>query len=317
MKKVAMIVGVTGQTGSYLAQHLVHGGQDVVGTSRDKGSEKLWRLDRLGIREAVSLEFMSPSDFRSVYMALDRIKPESVFFLAGQSSVGESFHQPYETLQSIAVAAQNILEGIRLLDLPTTFVNSASSDMFGHQPGAQLDEDSSMRPVSPYGVAKMASYWTTVQYRDAFGLRAFNSILSNHESPLRGESFVSRKIIDQLREMAVGNRSVLELGNVGVERDWLWAGDVASALSKFPAIDDPSDFVVASGETHSLRDLIEGCARALHLGPGIPIEQDPTASRPSDILSVRLNPQKFRTLTGWRPRLSFEDLTQRLALGIV
>ena len=317
MKNSVMIVGVSGQTGAYLAQAFAKDGRDVVGASRDVSSSNLWRLERLGVQESVEMAFMSPSDFRSVYTTLERVRPDAVYFLAGQSSVGASFQQPYETLESIAVAVQNILEAIRLLGRGTIFVNSASSDMFGHQRGVSLDENSSMRPVSPYGVAKMASYWTTVQYREAFGLKAFNAILSNHESPLRGDNFVSRKIIRQLQELKEGSRLSLEFGNLAVERDWLWAGDVAEALSLLLPLSDATDFVVASGETHTLSELVAGCATALGLGSDIPIEEDPLAARPSDIPSVRLNPQKFMNATGWKPRVTFEEMTQKLALAQV
>ena len=163
----------------------------------------------------------------------------------------------------------------------------------------------------------MASYWTTVQYREAFGLKAFNAILSNHESPLRGDNFVSRKIIRQLNELKEGSRLSLELGNLAVERDWLWAGDVAEALSLLLPLSDATDFVVASGETHTLSELVAGCATALGLGSDIPIEEDPSAARPSDIPSVSLNPQKFMNATGWKPRVTFEELTQKLALAQV
>lgn len=316
MERSVLIVGVSGQTGSYLARMLVRCGYSVVGTSRDVSAANSWRLARLGVQDSVAIEFMAPSDFRSVFSTLQRLSPAAIFFLGGQSSVGSSFHQPYETLESIAVAVQNILEAIRLLELQTTFVNSASSDMFGNHQGIWLDEASSMRPVSPYGVAKMASYWITVQYREAFGLRAFNAILSNHESPLRGENFVSKKIIRQLKELNLGTRSTLELGNLAIERDWMWAGDVAKGLMQLLDLPDPSDFIIASGDSHTLNELVSGCANALGLGSEVAIEEDVSAMRPSDIACVRLNPHKFMTATGWRPDVTFEEMTKRLALDL-
>lgn len=307
-----LIVGVSGQTGSYLAANLAQGDQEIIGTSRDASVSSAWRMTQLGVQDLVEVSYMAPADFRSVYTTLERLRPEVVFFLAGQSSVGASFQRPYETLESIAIAVQNILEGIRLLGLKTRFVNSASSDMFGSQPGVVLDENRPMRPSSPYAVAKMASYWTTVQYREAFGIGAFNAILCNHESPLRGENFVSRKIVRQLKEVAEGSRDKLELANPAVERDWLWAGDVAEALVQLISIDTPGDFVIASGESHTIRELVEGCARALGIAGPVSIQEDPAAVRPSDIPSVRLNPLKFTKATGWKPHVSFSELTRKL-----
>ena len=310
-----MVVGATGQTGSYLCHRLVKSGYAVTGTSRDLGLGNRWRLAALDVQASVEMEFMAPADFSSVYTTLDSVRPAAVFFLAGQSSVGASFQRPYETLESIAVAVQNMLEAIRLLGLRTRFINSASSDMFGNQPGASLDEDSPMRPVSPYGVAKMASYWTTVQYRTAFGVNAFNTILSNHESPLRGENFVSRKIVTQVKELAAGTRESLELANADVERDWLWAGDVADALAQIISVDTPGDFVIASGESHTIGELVYGCAHALGIAGPVTIQEDPEAVRPSDIPSVSLNPGKFKKATGWAPRVSFSELTRKLVEG--
>jgi len=315
MNNPIMVVGATGQTGAYLSHRLVTSGYAVTGTSRDVGSENRWRLAALGVKASVAMEFMAPADFSSVFSTLDAVRPAAIFFLAGQSSVGASFQRPYETLESIAVAVQNILEAIRLLGLPTTFVNSASSDMFGDQPTVSLDEDSPMRPVSPYGVAKMASYWTTVQYRNAFDLRAFNAILSNHESPMRGENFVSRKIVAQMKELASGTRTSLELANPAIERDWLWAGDIADALAQVISIDTPGDFVIASGESHTIGEIVDGCARALGIGAPVTIQEDPDAVRPSDIPSVKLNPTKFMKATGWKPRVSFSELTRKLVEG--
>ncbi len=187
--------------------------------------------------------------------------------------------------------------------------------MFGDQPGVALDETSPMRPISPYGVAKLASHWTTVQYRTAFGVSAFNTILSNHESALRGENFVSRKIVTQVKELAAGSRESLELANADVERDWLWAGDVADALVQIISVDTPGDFVIASGESHTIRELVDGCARSLGIAGSVTIQEHPEAIRPSDIPSVSLNPTKFMKATGWKPRVSFGELTRKLVEG--
>lgn len=309
----ALIVGVSGQTGSYLARRLLEQGNLVVGTTRDTDRKNLWRLERLGLLSEVSIEFMSPGEFGSVYSILEALRPSSVFFLGGQSSVGLSFRQPLEALESIARPVQNILESLRLLELDTKFVNSASTDMFGNQPGTLLDEASSMRPVSPYGVAKLASYGLTVQYREAFKIWASNAILSNHESPLRGDGFVSSKIVAELEKFREGKMSALRFGDISVVRDWLWADDVASALASISDLQEPDDFVVGSGVSHSLAELIVAAGDAMNIDVINHLESDEDLIRPNEIESVRLNPMKLMKATGWTPEVSFDEIAVRLA----
>ena len=310
---VALIVGVSGQTGSYLARRLVGRGLKVVGTTRDDDPRNLWRLEKLGVLGQVDIELMSPSDFGSVFSVLDKLRPESAFFLGGQSSVGLSFHQPSEALESIAHAVQNILEALRLLELDTKFVNSASTDMFGNQPGVLLDEMSPMRPVSPYGVAKLASFGLTVQYREAFKKWCSNAILSNHESPLRGAGFVSSKIVSELEKLREGEVDTLKFGNLSVVRDWLWADDVASALLAIAELPRPDDFVVGSGDSHSLKELIFATGEAFDIDTNHFLQSDASLLRPNEIESVYLNTKKLRNATGWVPEVSFREIASRLA----
>ena len=311
----ALIVGISGQTGSYLARELLSEGTTVVGTSRDADPSNLWRLSRLEILDQIRVESMSPHDFRSVYSVIEKIRPDSIYFLGGQSSVGLSFKQPFETFESISIPVMNILEAIRLLNLDTRFLNSASSDMFGNQPGTTLDESSPMRPVSPYGVAKLASYWTTIQYRDAFGLFASNAILSNHESPLRGSQFVTSKMVLQLKQVAEGQRTTLPFGNVSIRRDWLWAGDVARGIAEVLNHDKPDDFIIGSGESHSLLELIIAAGAALGVDAASVLTQNDDDLRPNEIESINLNPQKIFQETSWSPEVSFDELALRLIAG--
>jgi len=313
MNDVALIVGVSGQTGSYLARRLLSRGTTVVGTTRNPDSTNLWRLQTLGILPSVQIEAVSPSDFGSVFSALNKFNPNRVFFLGGQSSVGLSFWQPFEALESISRPVINILEALRLLGLDTKFINSASTDMFGNQPNTTLDESSTMRPVSPYGVAKLGSFWTTVQYREAFNVWAANAILSNHESPLRGAGFVTSKVVSELIRLREGEIKTLTFGNLSVVRDWLWADDVANALLAISELDQPDDFVVGSGESHSLADLIALIAHEFGIDVKDFLVSDRGFMRPNEIDSVRLNPMKLSEATGWSPEVSFDQIARRLA----
>jgi GDPmannose 4,6-dehydratase len=249
MADTALITGISGQTGSLLAKKLLGEGYRVIGGSRDVAAMDWWRLQRLGIADSVELVSLASTDFLSVFSALKKYSPDEVYNLAGQSSVGLSFTQPFEAFESIATGTLNFLEAIRVLDTPKRFFNAASTDCFGNQPGVKLNENSPMKPLSPYAVAKAASYWTTVNYRESFGIKASNGILTNHESNLRGKAFVTQKIVRTLLEKKKNPTIQLELGNTDIKRDWLWAPDVVNAIHLIVKAQKPGDYVVGSGAT--------------------------------------------------------------------
>jgi len=216
----ALICGISGQDGAYLARLLLDKGYEVVGTSRDAQVGRFENLSRLGVRDRVQLESMAPNDFRSVLNVLRRTDPEEVYNLSGQSSVGLSFEQPVETLESMAFGTINLLEAMRYLDRPIRLYSAGSSECFGDTGGSAANEQTPFRPRSPYAVAKSAAHWLVANYRDAYGLHASTGILFNHESPLRPERFVTKKIVAAAVRIAGGERSRLTLGNIEIKRDW-------------------------------------------------------------------------------------------------
>jgi GDPmannose 4,6-dehydratase len=216
----ALICGISGQDGAYLARLLLDKGYEVFGTSRDAEVGGFANLVRLGIRDRVHLESMVPNDFRSVLNVLHRTDPGEIYNLAGQSSVGLSFEQPVETLESIGVGTINLLEAIRYLDLPIRFYSAGSSECFGDTKGHAANEQTPFNPCSPYAVAKSTAHWLVANYRAAYGLHASTGILFNHESPLRPQRFVTKKIVTAAARIAKGERSHLRLGNIHIKRDW-------------------------------------------------------------------------------------------------
>ena len=220
MTKTALICGISGQDGAYLAQLLLNKNYEVYGTSRDAQISTLRNLEYLGIRNKVKCLSMSLTDFRSVLQVLTQVEPDEVYNLAGQTSVGLSFNQPVETLESIATGTLNLLESIRFIGKPIKFYNAGSSECFGDTCGLPADEETAFRPRSPYAVAKATAFWEVANYREAYNLFACSGILFNHESPLRPERFVTQKIIAAACRIAEGQCDKLILGNIDIQRDW-------------------------------------------------------------------------------------------------
>lgn len=300
--RVALIVGISGQDGAYLARLLLDAGYVVWGTSRDAQVTTFANLARLGIRELVRVRSMAVTDFRSVLTALSSVQPHEVYNLAGQTSVGLSFEQPVETLESIATGTLNLLEAIRFLGRPIRFYNAASSECFGDTGDAAADESTPFRPRSPYAVAKATSYWAVANYREAYGLHACNGVLFNHESPLRPERFVTQKIVGAACRIAAGDRSPLRLGNLAVRRDWGWAPEFVDAMHRILQRDEPEDFVIGTGRSHSLEEFADAAFAAVGLNWRDWVIHDPALHRPSDLPGNRANAAKAARLLHWAPR---------------
>jgi GDPmannose 4,6-dehydratase len=310
-QKTALICGVSGQDGSFLARLLLEKGYRVVGTSRDAYTHSFSNLHRLGIRERVETRSLAPNDFRSVLQVLTSVEPAEIYYLAGQSSVGLSFDQPIETMQSISEGVMNLLEAMRFLKMPARLFHAASSEAFGETP-EPADEQTPFRPRSPYGIAKATAYWLVSSYREAYGLHACNGILFNHESPFRPDRFVTMKIVAAAARIAAGSGETLRLGNLEIERDWGWAPEYVDAMWRVLQQPVPGDFVLGSGTTHRLRDFVEKAFALAGLDWNEHVVADSTLFRPYDIGVSRANPSKAARVLGWRATTSFDEMMKLL-----
>lgn len=306
----ALICGVSGQDGAYLTEHLLARGYEVVGTSRDAQVASFANLTQLGLLDRISVESMVLTDFRSTLQTLARTEPDEVYNLAGQTSVSLSFQQPVETMESISVGTLNLLESIRFLGNKSRLYNASSSECFGDTGGIPADEETPFRPRSPYAVAKAAAHWAVVNYREAYRLFACNGILFNHESPLRPQRFVTRKIVMAACAIKEGSRERLRLGNIDVARDWGIASEYVVAMHAMLQLDHATDFVIASGRTHSLRDFIHAAFDLVGLEWTDHVDLDDGLRRPSEIMFNAGNPNKARMLLGWEARSSMRDVVR-------
>lgn len=309
---VALIAGISGQDGSYLARFLLEKGYEVYGASRDAQSMRHDNLVRLGIEGKIKLTSLSPNDFRSVYHCLSQIRPDEVYNLAGQSSVGLSFEQPVETLESIATGTLNFLEAIRLTGRPIKFYNAGSSECFGDTGGQPADELTAFRPRSPYAVAKSAAFWEVANYREAYHLYAATGILFNHESPLRPERFVTKKIIAAAVRIGRGSKERLTLGNIDIARDWGWAPDYVEAMWLLLQQEQAEDFVIATGETHPLSAFIDAAFSEVGLNWRDHVEIDQAYFRPTDLMMGRANPSKAQRKLGWKATHHMADVVHKM-----
>jgi GDPmannose 4,6-dehydratase len=308
----ALICGISGQDGSYLAAHLLQSGYEVWGTSRDAQQSRFEGLKRLGIHDRVRFESMAPNDFRSVLSVVSSCEPDEIYNLSGQSSVGLSFVQPVETLESILNATVNLLEAVKFLDPKIRFYNACSSECFGNTAEGRADEQTPFRPRSPYGVAKAAAFWQLANYRDSYGLFACSGILFNHESPLRPERFVTSKIVRAARRIADGSDENLVLGNVCVSRDWGWAPEYVEAMHLMLRAEQPSDYVVATGVTSSLGEFLEAVFRSVGLDWRAHVTYNDELRRPSDISANRADPSQIARCLGWNARVNLQELARKL-----
>jgi GDPmannose 4,6-dehydratase len=309
--KKALIIGVSGQDGAYLADLLLKKGYEVHGTSRDHEVGTFRNLEKLGIKDQVKLTSMVTSDFRSVLTALQKADADEIYNLAGQTSVGMSFAYPVETFDSILIGTMNLLECIRLLKHPVKFYNAGSSEVFGNTP-VPATESTPYHPRSPYATAKAAAHYAVTNYREAYGLFACTGILFNHESPLRPPRFVTSKIVSTAVRIANGSNEKLTLGKMDIYRDWGWAPDYVDAMWRMLQQPSPDDFIVSTGEEKSLQEFVAQVFTQVGLDWQDHVQSDPAFFRPSDIDRSCGNAAKARQSLGWSASLTFNDIIRAL-----
>lgn len=308
----ALICGIGGQDGGYLAKFLLGKGYELYGTSRDIHLMSARGLHALDIASQVVLRSMAINDFRSVLTVLAEVKPNEVYNLAGQSSVGLSFEQPVETIESIAIGTLNLLEAIRFLNPSIRFYNAGSSECFGNTGNDLADENTAFKPRSPYAVAKATAFWQVANYREAYRLHASSGILFNHESPMRPERFVTRKIVAAACRIARGSGEILTLGDTDIYRDWGWAPNYVEAMWAMTQQAEGGDYVVATGRTVSLSYFIERAFAELDLDWRAHVNSNPQLYRPTDIRQSRGNPARANQALGWRHTLEVEDVVREM-----
>jgi GDPmannose 4,6-dehydratase len=325
MAKTALITGVTGQDGAYLSRLLMEKGYRVFGTERGENPVGRTRLQWLGIADAVTVLKLELTDGGQIQRLLERTQPDEIYNLAAQSFVHSSFEQPIYSGEVTGLAVARILEALRNSHAPTRFYQASTSELYGNAASSPQDEETAFRPRSPYAIAKLYGHHITVNYREAFGLHACCGILFNHESPLRPSQFISRKVTLALARMALGEDHVLAVGNLEAARDWGFAGDYVEGMWRMVQEEEPEDYVLATGEAHTVRQLIETAAAAVDIaidwqGEGqategrdrrtgrLMVRIDPAFYRPTDINLTVGNPAKAARRLGWQARLGFEAL---------
>jgi GDPmannose 4,6-dehydratase len=310
--KRALICGVSGQDGAYLARFLISKGYQVWGTARDAQVASFENLLKLGVRDSVMPLSMVQTDFRSVLNSLIRSDPEEIYFLSGQSSVGLSFDQPAETMESISLGILNLLEAIRFIGKPIKVYHASSSECFGDVAVEHATEATPFRPRSPYGVAKASAHWLAANYREAYGLFACNGILFNHESPLRPARFVTRKIVSTACRIANGAKERLTLGRLDIVRDWGWAPEYVEVMWRMLQAEVPDDYVIATGQSHTLADFVSLAFENVGLDWREHVDSDSSLHRPLDITRSAGDPSKAHHLLGWSASTGLAEVVARL-----
>ncbi len=304
----ALITGVTGQDGSYLAELLLAKGYDVVGMVRRTSHHSYERIDHLLDRiEVVAADLL---DQHSLTVVLQETRPDEVYNLAAQSYVPTSWSQPVLTGEFTALGVTRILEAIRLVHPTARFYQASSSEMFGKVTQTPQREDTAFYPRSPYGVAKVYGHWITVNYRESYGLFAVSGILFNHESPRRGMEFVTRKVTDAVARIKLGRATELRLGNLDSRRDWGFAGDYVDAMWRMLRQPEPRDYVIGTGMTHSVRDLVEVAFGYAGLDWTRHVVTDPAFKRPAEVDVLQADPRRARAELGWSPTVDFASLVK-------
>jgi GDPmannose 4,6-dehydratase len=311
MSPRALIIGVSGQDGALLSRLLLGKGYEVHGSSRDAQASDFANLARVGVRERVTTHSAVPTDFRSIAQLMERIAPDETYLLAGQSSVGLSFEQPVETLESITLGTLNVLEAIRMLKIRTRLYHAGSSECFGEHDGP-LDELTAFRPRSPYAVAKAAAHFAVANYREAYGLHACTGILFNHESPLRAPRFVTRKVIATACRIASGSKERLVLGDLSIERDWGWAPEYVYAMWQMLQLVEANDYVIATGVASSLQRFVELVFSQLQLDWAHHVDYDERLRRPSDLRRSVGNPVRAAVALPWRAQTLLPSIVSHM-----
>ena len=308
----ALITGITGQDGAYLAQFLLKKGYEVFGAFRRLSTPNFWRLQSLGIYDKVKLVSMDLTDMSSILEALNVSSPHEVYHLAAQSFVGASFEQPLATGDMTALGTTRMLESIRLVAKDSSFYHAATSELYGNSSAGTKNEGSPLEPRSPYAVAKLYAYWATRVYREGYGLFACNGILFNHESPLRGLEFVTRKVSNACAKISLGLQDCLSIGNLDARRDWGYAPDYVEPMWKMLQQDRPDDYVIATGEAHSVRDFVNIAFGAAGLDPKKYLKLNSRLIRPLEIDNLVGDSSKARKMLEWEPSKTFKDLVTNM-----
>ena len=304
----AFITGITGQDGSYLAELLLEKGYDVHGLVRRSSSFNTWRIDH--VRDRIALHYGDLVDQNSLVRTLEAVQPDEVYNLAAQSHVKVSFEMPEYTTDVTAQGVLRVLDAVRELGLPARVYQAGSSEMFGLVQETPQTERTPFHPRSPYGVSKVFGHWMAINYREGYGMHVSNGILFNHESPRRGENFVTRKITMAVAAIKKGLASELRLGNLEAKRDWGYARDYVEAMWLILQQETPDDYVIATGETHSVREFLEEAFSYAGLDWRKHVVTDPKYLRPAEVDVLLGDPAKARAALGWRPRVTFKELVR-------
>lgn len=329
--KRCIITGISGQDGAYLAQLLLEKGYTVYGTYRRTSSVNFWRIEELGIQNHPNLHLVEYdlTDLGASLSLVERAKPDEIYNLAAQSFVGVSFEQPTTTAQITGIGALNLLEAIRLLDRKIKFYQASTSEMFGKVQAIPQVEDTPFYPRSPYGVAKLYAHWMTVNYRESYGIFGSSGILFNHESPLRGREFVTRKITDSVAKIKLGKLDVLELGNLDAKRDWGFAKEYVEGMWRMLQAAEPDTFVLATNRTETVRDFVSMAFKGAGIGLEFKgsgegetavdtatgktvVRINPKFYRPAEVELLIGNPARAKAKLGWEPRTTLEQLCQMM-----
>lgn len=327
----AIVTGITGQDGAYLAQLLLEKGYAVYGTYRRTSSVNFWRIEELGIHKHPNLHLVEYdlTDLGASIALVQKVQPDEIYNLAAQSFVGVSFDQPSATAQITGIGALNLLEAIRLVNTKIRFYQASTSEMFGKVQAIPQVEDTPFYPRSPYGVAKLYAHWMTINYRESYGIFGSSGILFNHESPLRGREFVTRKITDSVAKIKLGQLDCLELGNLDAKRDWGFAKEYVEGMWRMLQADEPDTFVLATNRTETVRDFVrmafkgagiivdfqgrEELETAIDTGTGKTVMRiNPKFYRPAEVELLIGNPAKAKAKLGWAPETTLEQLCQMM-----
>ena len=329
--KTAVVTGITGQDGAYLAEGLLSKGYTVHGTYRRSSSVNFWRIEELGIQNHPKLHLVDYdlTDLGASIALVQKVQPDEVYNLAAQSFVGVSFDQPSTTAQITGIGALNLLDAIRLVNPKIRFYQASTSEMFGKVQAVPQVEDTPFYPRSPYGVAKLYAHWMTVNYRESYNIFGCSGILFNHESPLRGREFVTRKITDSVAKIKLGKLAVLELGNLDAKRDWGFAKEYVEGMWRMLQVDEPDTYVLATNRTETVRDFVrmafkgagiqvdfKGAAEnetAVDMATGKTVMRiNPRYYRPAEVDLLIGNPAKAKARLGWEPKTTLEQLCQMM-----